>query len=280
MGRKKLKTVISGFRLFFLPEKFGLFVPVKPDIDPRNVVGECSAGNEICADGSENGKTFERNPAADFRPRFVADEFDGFFQIFHRKIIHCLTIPLLMNPATGQKFGKSIGGTSVWLDPARTTVFDYYQFWRNCDDSMIADLMKKFALDIPVEEADALVNSGNINRAKEILAYEATRLAHGDEEAAKAYIQAGLKFGFADPENKIPTTSSIAKISAASTEVELPTAKISAALFEGEGVGLAKLIVEAGLAKSTSDARRLVQGNAVSIDDVKANDVNKHNGRI
>ena len=189
--------------------------------------------------------------------------------------VHCLTIPLLMNPATGQKFGKSIGGTSVWLDPARTTVFDYYQFWRNCDDSMIADLMKKFALDIPVEEADALVNSGNINRAKEILAYEATRLAHGDEEAAKAYIQAGLKFGFADPENKIPTTSSIAKISAASTEVELPTAKISAALFEGEGVGLAKLIVEAGLAKSTSDARRLVQGNAVSIDDVKANDVNK-----
>ena len=100
-------------------------------------------------------------------------------------------------------------------------------------------------------------------------------LAHGDEEAAKAYIQAGLKFGFADPENKIATTSSIAKISAASAEVELPTAKISAALFEGEGVGLAKIIVEAGLAKSTSDARRLVQGNAVSIDDVKVNDVNK-----
>ncbi|MBO4304231.1 MAG: tyrosine--tRNA ligase [Lentisphaeria bacterium] len=189
--------------------------------------------------------------------------------------VYCLTIPLLMNPATGQKFGKSIGGASVWLDPERTSVFDYYQFWRNCDDGMILDLLKKFALDIPVEEAEALVASGNINRAKEILAYEATKLAHGKEEAAKAYIQAGLKFGFADPENKIPTTSEAARLSAAKTEVELPTAEIAAALFEGEGLGIAKLIVEAGLAKSTSEARRLVQGNAVSIDDKKITDVNK-----
>ena len=189
--------------------------------------------------------------------------------------VYCLTIPLLMNPATGQKFGKSIGGASVWLDPERTSVFDYYQFWRNCDDGMILDLLKKFALDIPVEEAEALVASGNINRAKEILAYEATKLAHGKEEAAKAYIQAGLKFGFADPENKIPTTSEVARLSAAKTEVELPTAEIAASLFEGEGLGIAKLIVEAGLAKSTSEARRLVQGNAVSIDDKKITDVNK-----
>ncbi|MBP5183354.1 MAG: tyrosine--tRNA ligase, partial [Lentisphaeria bacterium] len=189
--------------------------------------------------------------------------------------VYCLTIPLLMNPATGQKFGKSIGGASVWLDPERTSVFDYYQFWRNCDDGMILDLLKKFALDIPVEEAEALAASGNINRAKEILAYEATKLAHGKEEAAKAYIQAGLKFGFADPENRIPTTSEVARLSAAKTEVELPTAEIAASLFEGEGLGIAKLIVEAGLAKSTSEARRLVQGNAVSVNDEKITDVNK-----
>ena len=100
--------------------------------------------------------------------------------------VHCLTIPLLMNPATGQKFGKSIGGASVWLDVERTSVFDYYQFWRNSDDGMVEELLCKFALDIPVEEAHALVQSGNINRAKEILAYEATKLAHGEAEAAKA----------------------------------------------------------------------------------------------
>ena len=187
--------------------------------------------------------------------------------------VHCLTIPLLINPATNQKFGKSIGGASVWLDPERTSVFDYYQFWRNCDDSMIADLLRKFALDVPVDEAQALVDSGNINRAKEILAYEATKLAHGRAEAEKAYIQAGMKFGFADPDGKVATTSDIKNVSASGASVELPSVTISAALFEGEaGLWIAKLIVEAGLAKSTSEARRLIQGNAVSVDDVKITD--------
>ena len=187
--------------------------------------------------------------------------------------VHCLTIPLLINPATNQKFGKSIGGASVWLDPERTSVFDYYQFWRNCDDSMIADLLRKFALDIPVEEAQSLVDSGCINRAKEILAYEATKLAHGRSEAEKAYIQAGMKFGFADPDGKIPTTSDIRNVSAANAAVELPTVTIDSSLFDAEtGLWIAKLIVEAGLAKSTSEARRLVQGNAVSVDDVKITD--------
>ena len=186
--------------------------------------------------------------------------------------VHCLTIPLLMNPATGQKFGKSIGGASVWLDVERTSVFDYYQFWRNSDDGMVEELLCKFALDIPVEEAHALVRSGNINRAKEILAYEATKLAHGEAEAAKAYVQAGIKFGFADPEYKVATTSSIRNVSADSA-VELPTVTFEAARFEGEGMWIAQLIVECGLAKSTSDARRLVQGNAVSIDGEKVTDV-------
>ena len=186
--------------------------------------------------------------------------------------VHCLTIPLLMNPATGQKFGKSIGGASVWLDPERTSVFDYYQFWRNSDDGMVEELLCKFALDIPVEESRALVRSGNINRAKEILAYEATKLAHGEAEAAKAYVQAGVKFGFADPENKVPTTSSIRNVSPDSG-VELPTVTFPADRFAGEGMWIAQLIVECGLAKSTSDARRLVQGNAVSIDGEKVTDV-------
>ncbi len=187
--------------------------------------------------------------------------------------VHCLTIPLLINPATGQKFGKSIGGASVWLDSNRTSVFDYYQFWRNCDDSMIEDLLKKFVLDIPVEEAESLVRSGNINRAKEILAYEATKLAHGEKAAADAYLAAGCKFGFADPDKKIQTTSSIMQLNeAAAKEDSIPSCEIPAENFEGDGMWIPKIMVEAGLCKSSSDARRLIQGGAVSIDDVKITD--------
>ena len=72
------------------------------------------------------------------------------------KNVYFMTIPLLMNPSTGQKFGKSVGGASVWLDPERTSVFDYYQFWRNCDDAMLGDLLKKFAIELPLEECIAL----------------------------------------------------------------------------------------------------------------------------
>ena len=85
-----------------------------------------------------------------------------------------------------------------------------------------------------------------------------------------------MKFGFADPEGKIPTTSDIRNISSANASVELPSVTIDSALFDAEkGLWIAKLIVEAGLAKSTSEARRLVQGNAVSIDDVKITDPSK-----
>ena len=188
--------------------------------------------------------------------------------------VHVLTIPLLLNPATGQKFGKSVGGTSVWLDTARTSVFDYYQFWRNCDDAMLGDLLKKFAIELPVEECIALANCENINRAKEILAYEATKLAHGADQARDAYLAAGSKFGFADPENKIPTTSEIAKIDISKAQdTSIPAVELASSLFDGDGMWICKLLQEAGLVKSTSDGRRLVQGGAVSVDDVKITDV-------
>ncbi len=190
------------------------------------------------------------------------------------KEVHVLTIPLLLNPATGQKFGKSAGGTSVWLDVNRTSVFDYYQFWRNCDDAMLGDLLKKFAIELPVEECIALAACENINRAKEILAYEATKLAHGSEKAAEAYLAAGSKFGFADPENKVHTTSAIAGIDISKAkDSAVPSVEISAELFGGDGLWICKLLQEAGLVKSTSDGRRLVQGGAVSVDDVKVTDV-------
>ena len=190
------------------------------------------------------------------------------------KEVHVLTIPLLLNPATGQKFGKSVGGTSVWLDTARTSVFDYYQFWRNCDDAMLGDLLKKFAIELPVEECVMLASCDNINRAKEILAFEATKLAHGADKAREAYLTAGCTFGFADPENKIITSSEIAKIDISKAEdTSIPTVELASELFDNDGFWICKLLQEAGMVKSTSDGRRLVQGGAVSVDDAKVTDV-------
>ena len=185
----------------------------------------------------------------------------------------CLTIPLLMNPATGQKFGKSVGGTSVWLDINRTSAFDYYQFWRNCDDAMLKELMLKFAIELPLEECIAIAEQPNINRAKEILAYEATKLAHGEKAAKDAFLAAGSKFGFADPENKVFTTSTIAQLSAKDAADTLPETVIPASEL-AENMTIPRLLVLSGICKSTSDARRLIQGGAVSLDDVKITDVN------
>jgi len=185
----------------------------------------------------------------------------------------CLTIPLLMNPATGQKFGKSVGGTSVWLDTERTSTFDYYQFWRNSDDAMVKELLLKFAIELPLDECIAIAEQPNINRAKEILAYEATKLAHGKKAADDAFLAAGSKFGFADPGNLVKTSSSIAVLSAKDAVDALPETVISSEDINN-GLTIPKLLVLSGICKSTSDARRLVQGNAVSIDDVKITDVN------
>ena len=196
------------------------------------------------------------------------------------KEVHVLTIPLLMNPATGQKFGKSVGGTSVWLDVNRTSVFDYYQFWRNCDDSMVEQLLKYFT-PLPVDEIAALCSEGaNINRAKEILAAEATALCHGEELAKEAFVTAGTRFGFADPENKIPTTSFIGKVTASSVTADLPEAVIPASEIDPEkGIMVARLLVLAGLCKSNSDGRRLIQGGAVALNDEKITDASAAVGK-
>lgn len=182
--------------------------------------------------------------------------------------VHFMTIPLLMNPATGQKFGKSIGGSSVWLDPERTPVFDYYQFWRNCDDNMLPDLLKRFAIELPVEECEALAVCGNINRAKEILAFEATAMAHGKKAAAEAFAAAGKQFGFADPEKLIPTSSDIVNVDVNSVVV-YPEVVLSSELLTGDGLWVVKMLTEAGCCKSSSDARRLIQGGAVKINEQK-----------
>lgn len=182
--------------------------------------------------------------------------------------VHFLTVPLLMNPATGQKFGKSIGGASVWLDPERTSVFDYYQFWRNCDDAMLGDLLKKFAIELPVEECAALAAQPNVNRAKEILAYEATKMAHGEKAAREAFLAAGAQFGFADPDRKVETSSGVRVVVAEATAV-YPESALPAASLAGEGLWVVHLLTQSGICKTSSDARRLIQGGAVKIDGEK-----------
>ena len=178
--------------------------------------------------------------------------------------VHFLTVPLLMNPATGQKFGKSLGGASVWLDPERTSVFDYYQFWRNCDDAMLGDLLKKFAIELPVAECAALAAQPNVNRAKEILAYEATKMAHGEKAAREAYLAAGAQFGFADPEGGVETSSGV-RVVAADGAAVYPESELPAADLAGEGLWIVHLLTRTGICKTSSDARRLIQGNAVKL---------------
>ena len=184
--------------------------------------------------------------------------------------VQAMTIPLLLD-ANGKKFGKTAGGKNVWLDVNRTSIFDYYQFWRNCDDSQTSKLMRYFTT-LPLDEIDMLVEK-NINRAKEILAAEATALAHGEAAAKEAFAAAGSRFGFADPELKLPTTSFIGKIAPAQADV--PEAEIDGAEFDAAPEGkllVSRLLVLCGFCKSNSDGRRLIQGNAVSLDDVKVTD--------
>ena len=178
------------------------------------------------------------------------------------------TYPLLLK-SDGTKFGKTAGG-AVWLDANKTAPFDYYQFWRNVNDTDVQKLLGFFT-SLPMDEIKGIVESCNINRAKEILAYEATALAHGHEVAMKAFVAAGNEFGFADPEFKVATTSRIVESAKIDLTEDIPTLELTKEEL-GEGIGLLSLMVKAGLCGSNSDARRLIKGGACSIDDAKIAD--------
>ena len=178
------------------------------------------------------------------------------------------TYPLLLK-SDGTKFGKTTGG-AVWLDANKTAPFDYYQFWRNVNDTDVQKLLGFFT-SLPMDEIKGIVESCNINRAKEILAYEATALAHGHEVAMKAFVAAGNEFGFADPEFKVATTSRIVESAKIDLTEDIPTLELTKEEL-GEGIGLLSLMVKAGLCGSNSDARRLIKGGACSIDDAKIAD--------
>jgi len=171
-----------------------------------------------------------------------------------------VTFPLLTT-ASGEKFGKTAGG-AVWLAAEKTPVLDFYQFWRNCEDGEVEKLLNYFTF-LPRDEVFALgrLENRGINRAKEILAYEVTALVHGHEAAATAFQTAVSRFGSADPEQEIPTSSRIREITAA-VKVEMPTLELDAVELE-RGITLVELFIRTGLGKSKGQVRRLIeQGGA------------------
>ena len=124
---------------------------------------------------------------------------------------------------------------------------------------------------LPMDEIAAIC-AANINRAKEVLAYEATALAHGHDEAIQAFLSAGTKFGFADRDCTIATTSRIKEAASSGLSADLPTVELE---MPAEGIWIVKLFADAGLCKSNGDARRLIQGGGASLNDEKVTDMNK-----
>jgi tyrosyl-tRNA synthetase len=182
--------------------------------------------------------------------------------------VYGMTFPLIMT-ASGEKFGKS-AGNAVWLDANRTSVFDFYQYFRNADDRDVEKYLGLFTL-LPMDEVRRLPGE-NINRAKEILAYEVTRMSHGKEEAVRAYKGMVRQFGSSDPDQKTRTSSDIFEIRTEG-EVDLPTVLLPASLLAGR-IWIVKLFVEAGMCASNGEARRLILGGGAYVNEKQVADPN------
>ncbi len=189
----------------------------------------------------------------------------------NRREVYGLTFPLLLK-GDGEKFGKTAGG-AVWLDPERTSPYEYYQFWRNSEDAEVGRLLAFFT-ELPMAEVRRLgrLRPPAINRAKEILGFEATRLAHGEAAARQAWLAAGREFGFADPENRIQTSSPLGKMPAAQGAADLPAHDLG----RGDSpISILDLLSESGLCQSKSEARRLIRGGGCYLDDDRVEDENQ-----
>ena len=181
----------------------------------------------------------------------------GGTELIRRKLgkdAHAMTITLLLN-SEGKKMGKTAKG-AVWLDPNKTSPYEFYQYWRNVDD---ADVMKciRMLTFLPLEQINEMDSwkDAKLNEAKEILAFELTKLVHGEEEAQKAQNAAKALFVGGGDDANIPTTEI--------TEDQLTEGKI----------GLLSLMVACKLATSNGDARKNVTGGGVSVNDEKITDV-------
>ncbi len=180
----------------------------------------------------------------------------GGTELIRRKLgkdAYAMTITLLMN-SEGKKMGKTANG-AVWLDPNKTSPYEFYQYWRNVGDDDVLKCIRMLTF-LPVEEIDEMDKweGSELNKAKEILAYELTKLVHGEEEAEKAQTTSRALFGGTGDFNNMPETVLTAE--------DLTDGKI----------GLLTLLVKTGICGSNGDARRLVQQGGVSVDDEKVTD--------
>ena len=166
------------------------------------------------------------------------------------KDAHAMTITLLMN-SEGNKMGKTAKG-AVWLDPNKTSPFEFYQYWRNVGDADVLKCIRMLTF-LPLEQIDAMSSweGSQLNEAKDILAYELTKLVHGEEEAEKA------------------RTASQALFSGAGDTEHMPTTELTNDDFGGGSIDVLSLLVKCGLATSKGEARRLVQQGGVSVNDEK-----------
>ena len=166
------------------------------------------------------------------------------------KDAHAMTITLLLN-SEGKKMGKTASG-AVWLDPNKTSPFEFFQYWRNVDDADVLKCIRMLTF-LPLEEIDKMSTweGSQLNEAKEILAYELTKLVHGEEEAEKAKAASKALFaGSGDTEH-------------------MPTTELTNDDFGGGSIDVLTLLVRCGLAASKGEARRLVQQGGVSVNDEK-----------
>ena len=166
------------------------------------------------------------------------------------KDAHAMTITLLLN-SEGKKMGKTASG-AVWLDPNKTSPFEFFQYWRNVDDADVLKCIRMLTF-LPLEEIDKMSTweGSQLNEAKEILAYELTKLVHGQEEADKAKAASKALFaGSGDTEH-------------------MPTTALTNDDFGGGSIDVLTLLVKCGLAASKGEARRLVQQGGVSVNDEK-----------
>ena len=180
----------------------------------------------------------------------------GGTELIRRKLgkdAHAMTITLLLN-SEGKKMGKTASG-AVWLDPNKTSPYDFYQYWRNVEDADVLKCIRMLTF-LPLEQIDEMDSweGAQLNKAKEILAYELTALVHGEEEATRAQETARSLFGGGANSENMPTTT------------------LTEADFTDGAINIMDLLVKAGLTASKGEARRLVQQGGISVDDVKITD--------
>ncbi len=182
----------------------------------------------------------------------------GGTELIRRKLgkdAHAMTITLLMN-SEGKKMGKTASG-AVWLDPNKTTPYDFYQYWRNVGDADVLKCIRMLTF-LPLEQIDEMDKweGSQLNRAKEILAYELTALVHGEEEAKKAEESAKALFG------------------AGGSSADMPTTTLTDADFDENGtIDVLGMLVVSGLCASRGEARRLVQQGGVTVDEKKVDSI-------